>query len=222
MPLKAVVLRYTLTSPDADAAVLEWIRNVAPAHLVVRHMADKDDANPHWHAHMYTEREVQSLRVALTKAVPSAKKRYGLKPVGATDEDHATNLRYLCHGDDETLVPVIVSAQSPVGVEAGWGTQAWANAQHKDFHARRKEFVRETKSGAKSLLEHCLLAASERDVRTLEDIIDLVMDAYKTERKSMDLRYMENIARTVWYHQNKPEAADHIKRSLMNRLQFIL
>ena len=222
MPPKAIALRYTLTSEDADAAVLAWVRSVAPAHLLVRHNADAEEANPHWHAHMYTDRGVQSLRVALTKSVPSAKKRYSLKEVGDTDEDHATYLRYMCHGDDEMLPPVIVSAQPPVGVVAGWGTPQWAAAQQKEFYSRRREFVKQKKDDGLSMLETCRLAAEQQQLTTLDDITTLVMDKYNEKRKNMDLRLMENIVRSVWYHMNKRDAQDHIRRQLMNRLQFIL
>lgn len=219
---KAIALRYTLTSTEADAALAEWVRATSPCHLLVRHNADQEVRNPHWHAIMYTDRSPQSLRVAMTKAVPSTKNRYSMKQVGETEDDHNKYVRYMCHGDDEETPPVIVSAQGSATHPAGWGTQAWARAQQTEFYSRRREYKQKQKDDGLSMLETCLLAAEQQNITAISAITDLVMEKYQEKRKMMDLRLMENVARSVWYTQNKQEAGDHIKKSLMNRLQFII
>ena len=60
--------------------MLAFVRRVSPCHFVVQHNADKESDAPHWHAIMWTQRDAQSVRVHLLKAVPELKRKYSWAP----------------------------------------------------------------------------------------------------------------------------------------------
>lgn len=212
----AKAFRYTLTDTEADAAMLAWIRKVSPCHLVVRHNPDADEANPHWHAMMWCERNAQTLRVELTKAIPAAKRRYSLKDVAATAEDHEAYQRYMCHADGEGSQVHIVSAQAPVHAPAGTYTSAWAVDQNKRYYQVQRAVTKKKKDDKRPMLEKVLKAAQEADLETPTEIATLMVEMYVAERKPMRKYDMQSIMKTVWCTVNDKQAKDTIVRDIVS------
>lgn len=212
----AKALRYTLTNADADAAVLAWVRKVSPCHLVVRHNPDADEANPHWHAMLWSDRSAQTLRVELTKAIPAAKRRYSLKDVASTAEDHEAYQRYMCHADGEGAAVHIVSAQAPVHAPAGTYTAAWASDQNKRYYQVQRAFTKKKKDDKRSMLDKVLSATRDAGLTTPTDIASLMVQMYASERKPMRKYDMQSVMKTVWFIVNEKEAKDTLVRDIVS------
>lgn len=212
----AKALRYTLTNPDADAEVLSWIRRVSPSHFVVRHNPDADDTNPHWHAMLWSERSAQTLRVELLKVIPAAKRRYSLKDVAATAEDHEAYQRYMCHADGEGARVHIVSAQAPVHAPAATYTAAWAADQNKRYYQVQRAYTKKQKDDKRPMLERVLQATQDAGLNTPTEIAGLMVELYAREKKPMRKYDMQSILKTVWYTVNNKEAKCTLVRDLVS------
>ena len=194
---KALKLRTDCISAEVDAKVLAFVRKVSPCHFVVQHNADKESDAPHWHAIMWTQRDAQSVRVHLLKAVPELKRKYSLGAVGDSREDYEAYERYMCHGDCEGDTVSIVSAQAAVHHPAGAYTQAWAQEQNRKFYQVQRAFVREKKHKKLPVIEKILEECKARNATGVVAIGQVIVDLYTKEHRMMNVYNMKSQLRTA-------------------------
>lgn len=222
---KALKLRTDCISNEVDQKVLEFIRKLSPCHFVVQHNADKETDAPHWHAIMWTQREAQSVRVHLLKAVPELKRKYSLGAVGDSREDYEAYERYMCHGDCEGDTVRIISAQAAVHHAAGSYTQAWAQEQNRKFYQVQRAFVREKKHKKVPVIDKIIAECQERNALSVTAIGQVIVDLYTKERRMMNVYNMKSQLRTVMCVMNgsvaKRTVLDEITQGLVEPQNII-
>lgn len=195
--LKALKLRTDCLSDSVNAKVVAWVQKFSPAHCVVQHNADKECDAPHWHAILWTQRDAQSARVALLKAIPELKNKYSLTSAGEILEHYEAYERYMCHGDCDGDRVIIITAQPAVHHAAGVYTQAWAQEQNKRFYQVQREFVRKCKDKKLPVIEKVVEASRACGARTPESVGKILVELYTREHKMMNVYNMRAQLRTA-------------------------
>lgn len=107
-----VALRIFLGVVD-DAQLLRWVAATSPAHVVIRHDADKDDARPHLHMLLYGKgkKPMEYIRKKLKAEFPglTGNGQYAMKIVDPATED--VYVRYMCHSSGRGDPVVVVALQ---------------------------------------------------------------------------------------------------------------
>lgn len=110
-----VALRIFLGVVD-DEQLLRWVAATSPAHVVIRHDADKDDARPHLHMLLYGKgkKPMEYVRKKLKAEFPglTGNGQYAMKIVDPATED--VYVRYMCHSSGRGDPVVVVSLQHSV------------------------------------------------------------------------------------------------------------
>lgn len=201
--LRAVTIRTTCVSEEVDASYLRWLQGYSPAHFVVKHNADEDDVNPHWHAIIWSRATERSIREALVYAVPAMREhrgRYSVKAIKDTPEDLDIFERYMCHGAFHGDAVVVVSAQAPVHhPDTGAYTSEWCRQKHEAFWVARREFVVQRRGrGKMTTIEEIMEEVRLQPERTsVGDIITATIAVYKRHHKMMNVFNMRAQVRTV-------------------------
>lgn len=211
MTVTAYKFRVFLSTRTGDAVDVEgavsWLRAVSPEHLlVIQHEADNDDARPHYHALFFTDRPVQSLRVALLKAVPSVKANYSLTDMPTTAVTAYT--RYMCHasgrGDPVKIIHTSLARYS----------QAWCQAENLAFWDARKAFKQDQSKKTEDILSYCIDQAKTLRLRTVRQVGELLLDEYHSRKKTFHVAHMRHQILTIWHsvggNVQKREVLDHI------------
>lgn len=203
-----------------DQKVLAWIREVSPAHFVVCHDADDEESRPHWHALLWTDKEVQNLRVQFTKKVPEVRgnKMYSFKLVEI--ETLHVYERYLCHANSMGDQVKIVSAQARVN-DVGKYTQVWAQQQNADFWTAQDDFKKK-RAGKKNKTprEHALEECRACDVKDIQGIVSILVDKYGDADKPMNVFHMRAEVRLLYWKLNKQKAVQSIAQEIMAGIQI--
>lgn len=192
-PFKLRVFLQTRKGESIDVSgVLDWIKAVSPQHsLVIQHDADDDDARPHYHALFFSDRPVQSLRVALLKAVPSVKVNYSLQDMPSSAVDSYT--RYMCHaasrGDGVKIVYAALAKY----------TSAWAATQNRAFWDSRTAFKQDQSKKTEDILSYCMEQAKTMKLRKVSDVGALLLDEYQSRKKTFHIAHMRHQILTIWH-----------------------
>lgn len=197
-PLKFRVFLNARSGDEIDVgSVVTWLREQSPDHLlVVQHDADNDDARPHYHALLFSDRPIQSLRVALLKAVPSVKANYSLQemPHDAVPQ----YLRYMCHGagrgDEVKIVFASLAKYTP----------AWAQAENRAFWDARKAFKQDQSKKTEDILSHCIEQAKTQGLRTYREVAGMVLDEYQARKKTFHVAHIRHQVLTIWHAVGGP------------------
>lgn len=207
-PYKFRVFLQTRTGDPVDVdSVVAWLKQVSPDHLlIIQHGADADDSRPHFHALFFCERPVQSLRVALVKAVPSVSKQYSLQVM--PDDAVTAYTRYMCHGesrgDDVHIVYTSLAKYS----------QQWAAGENRAFWDARKAFKQDQSKKNEDILSHCIELAKTQNLRTVREIGAMLLDEYQSRKKTFHVNHMRHQILTIWHAVGgvvqKREVLDHI------------
>lgn len=210
-------LRVHLVSDEVDSRVLAWIRTKSPGHLVVRHEADEDDARPHWHALLWSEKKDQALRADFKKANPGlvGNGGYSLTRIKKkTDEDPVEAYeRYMCHGNHEGDPVVVVSAHGAKYVPE------FFVEQNKLFYAKRRDFRQkaEKKQQTSCLVNELVKECQAAVVSTRDEIaLKLVRLCVRT-RRPLNTFYARNVVNTVWAILRGEEAERELAREIASR-----
>lgn len=190
--LRAVVLR------DEDMQSLRsWIAEKSPGHLVVRHEGDSDEARPHWHALLWSDKKDQAFRLDFKKGNPAfvGNRSYSLTQVVKKKDDDpvAAYERYMCHGACEG---------DPVDVVMCHGlkyTPEWFQEQNRLYYAARREFAKKEKKAADtvSVVNEIEKICRSRGLSSREEIARAFIQ-YNVERsRPINLFYGKSVINTV-------------------------
>jgi len=214
VPLKFRVFLETRAGLAVDVdAVLAWLKQQSSEHLlVVQHDADSDDARPHYHALLFSDRNVQSLRVSLLKAVPSVKANYSLQDM--PDSAVESYSRYMCHGKSRGDLVVIIYAS------LAKYNEAWAAVQNRAFWDSRTAFKQDQSKKSEDILATCLQLAKEQRVTSIHQVADIVMDEYQSRKKTFHFNHMRHQIVTIWHAMGGPEQVRDVRQLLLNGIEF--
>lgn len=195
MPSTAYKFRVFLKTRAGDEididSVLKWLKEQSAEHLlVVQHDADDDDARPHYHALLFSDRPVQSMRVSLLKAVPSVKANYALKDMPQTAV--SSYQRYMCHGtcrgDEIKIIHASLLKYS----------QEWAQNENRAFWDARKAFKHDQSKKSECILSVCIEQAKAMKRCTYRDIAAMVLDEYHARKKTFHVQHIRHQVLTIW------------------------
>lgn len=213
-----IAFRYTLVDAETDAKVLKWINDKSPGHLVIKHSADEDVPNDHWHALMWSDKKIPALRMDFRKNNPiiTGNGAYSLTEIKKKTDDDPVEAyeRYMCHGKE---------LGDPVNVVSAFGakyTESWFKDQNTAYYAKQKEFKKKEnkKSETKSLVNDLLKEVEAAGLSDRRDIVNKLIQMYKKERRPMNTYYIRQVSTTVWSIIAGKSADELIADEVMSRI----
>jgi hypothetical protein len=197
-------LRITLSQDDTqNQQALEWIKRNTAGCLVIRHEADDHDKEPHWHAVMFSEKRVATLREDFRKKNQAFVGNQGYSLLEMPDGEAVTAYeRYMCHGSFEgDTVQVIYS----YGVKY---TPEWCAEQHLEFYRQQREYRKPKAKQARTqdiVTELELECITQKHV-TRDAIARALYLMWKKQRKPMNCHYARSVISIVWALVNTGDA----------------
>lgn len=212
-----VAFRYDLRDPAGDAEVLQWINKVSPGHLVVKHSPDEDSKRDHWHALLWSDKQIPALRADFRKANPevTGNKAYSLTEVKKKTEEDPVEAyeRYMCHGEFEGDPVIVISA---FGAKY---TDEWFREKNKEFYQKRKEFKAKVakRAEAPNTVNELLKEVNVTGIKDREEIALKLVKMSLHWRKPINTFYARNVVNTVWAIVNGQEAERELAREIAGK-----
>ena len=207
-----VKFRYTLgdNTPEQDHAVKQWIQEVSPGHLLIKHSADEEISRDHWHALLTISITMHGLRKSFKNKVNVSKDQYAMAEL-PSDAIQAYQ-RYMCHSTGKGALVEVVSACGALYTEQFFVDN---NNEFWDTQEAFKKAQKKRTNDKNGLIDEVLKICKDDGVDTPLGVATVITQLFTKQKRVFQLHYLKAVQIAVMFQLDHKDTKKYVLQQMV-------